>query len=37
MGLAAMTPGTLNGSSPTANLAGVNFKGKWIVSISLRL
>jgi hypothetical protein len=22
-----MTPGTLNGSSPTANLAGVNIKG----------
>jgi hypothetical protein len=26
-----MTPGTLNGSSPTANLAGVNIKGKWII------
>jgi hypothetical protein len=26
-----MTPGTLDGSSPTANLAGVNIKGKWIV------
>jgi hypothetical protein len=30
-GLRRMTPGTLNGSSPTANLAGVNIKGKWIV------
>jgi hypothetical protein len=28
-----MTPGTLNGSSPTANLAGVNIKSKWIISI----
>jgi hypothetical protein len=26
-----MTSGTLDGSSPTANLAGVNIKGKWIV------
>jgi len=31
MGLAAHDAGTLNGSSPTANLAGVNIKGKWIV------
>jgi len=30
-GLRRMTPGTLDGSSPTANLAGVNIKGKWIV------
>jgi len=26
-GLRRVTPGTLNGSSPTANLAGVNIKG----------
>jgi hypothetical protein len=30
-GLRRMMPGTLNGSSPTANLVGVNIKGKWIV------
>jgi hypothetical protein len=31
-GLRRMTPGTINDSSPTANFAGVNIKGKWIIS-----
>ena len=30
-GLRRITPGTLNGSSPTANLAGVNIKGNELV------
>src|SRR5712671_4392771 len=27
----ANAPGTLNGSSPTANLVSINIKGKWVV------
>ena len=33
MGLTICISGTLNGSSPTANLAGANIKGVWMVSI----
>lgn len=33
-GLRCIASGTLNGSSPSANLAGANIKGRWISPFS---